>query len=65
MARLLSTQEAAAFLGVSRARVQALADEGRLKKVKIGNQNAYREADLKRLTLLPPGRPRKPAARTD
>lgn len=57
--KILSTAEAAARLGVSRRRVQALISEGRIPAAKHGRDWIIREPDLKRLVLLPTGRPRK------
>jgi excisionase family DNA binding protein len=61
----MTTDEAAAFLEVSRGRVHHFIKEGRLKAQKIGRDWHIKEADAKRFktTLRPVGRPAKPAAK--
>jgi excisionase family DNA binding protein len=63
--RLLSATEAAARLGISPRRVQALVKAGRLPAQRIGRTLAIREADLAAFERLPQGwqkgRARKPA----
>lgn len=56
---LISTQEAADRLGVSKQRITALVREGRLPAKLIGNSFAIDEADLKTLERRKRGRPPK------
>ena len=58
--KLLTTEEAAAKLGVTTARVRALILSGRLPATKFGRAHAIREEDLKLVSERKPGRPRKP-----
>ena len=63
---LLSTVQAAAYLGLTRQRVDQLGAEGAIPRRRIGVQWVYKPADLDawaRLPKLKEGRPRK-AART-
>ena len=60
---LLSTQEAATRLGISRRRVLALVSTGRLPAQKVGRDWIIQEADLDKVKDRPQGwvkgRPRK------
>jgi excisionase family DNA binding protein len=66
MPDLLSTQEAAARLGVSPRRVVALIDTGRLPAIRVGRSWVIRAADLAQVADRPNGWPkgrrRKPVA---
>lgn len=67
MANQLTTQQVAAELGVTKARVHALIRAGRLRAEKIGIQYLIAPADLAAVRDRKPGRPRKakaPAKRT-
>ncbi len=59
----LTVRQAAARLGLSRTRLQALINDGRLPAEKFGPANMIRETDLDLPTVRhrPPGRPRKSA----
>src|SRR2546421_6825039 len=57
MNSLIGTREAAARLGVSVRRVQALIAAGRLPAKKIGNSFGIKESDLKLLNPRKNGRP--------
>lgn len=59
--KLLSTRETAALLGLSRQRVQELAQAGRLPSLLVGNSRVFRPEDVARFRRQPTGRPRKPA----
>jgi excisionase family DNA binding protein len=58
----MSTQEAAADLGVSPGRVRQLLLAGQLPGEKLGWDWMIRRADLDRFKALPPGRTRRPRA---
>ena len=55
----LSTTQAAARLGVSIRRVQALIKSGDLPAVKFGRDWQIKERDVTRFSPRPVGRPRK------
>lgn len=55
---LISTEQAAADLGVSRRRVQALIKSGRLKATKVGRVYVIRPKDLESVRVRKPGRPK-------
>jgi excisionase family DNA binding protein len=55
--KLISTSEAAAKLGVTVARVQALIWSGRLPAQKIGRDYIIKEYDLRLVAHRKPGRP--------
>jgi excisionase family DNA binding protein len=55
----ISVTEAAAELGVTRARVHALIRDGRLPASKIGSQYVIQPKDLAKVRERKPGRPRK------
>jgi len=57
--KLLSTDEAAAKLGVSRRRIQRLIEKERLPAQKIGRSYVVQAADLEQFERRPAGRPRK------
>lgn len=57
--KLLTTSEAAERLEVSRRRVLALIDAGRLPAQKFGRDYMIDESDLKLVEDRKPGRPRK------
>jgi excisionase family DNA binding protein len=61
----MTTDEAAAFLEVSRGRVHHFISEGRLKAEKIGRDWHIKERDAAtfKKTLRPVGRPAKPAVK--
>jgi excisionase family DNA binding protein len=59
MERMLTTNEAAARLGVSAARVRRLILDGRLPSQKFGRDRMINEADLNLVQDRPPGRPPK------
>lgn len=60
--KLLSTEEAAARLGLSPRRVRALIDSKKIDAVKIGKYYAIPESELERVTVHgKAGRPRKAA----
>lgn len=63
----LTTEDAAALIGVSRDRVYALIRAGRLTPTRVGNQYLLLRADVVAFGKLPrvPGRPAKakPAAK--
>jgi excisionase family DNA binding protein len=56
---LLTTQEAADRLGVTRRRIQELIQLDRLPARKIGRDYVIRESDLKLVEERKPGRPRR------
>ena len=60
MTTLLTTRQAAAELGVTIWRVQALIRAGRLPTARFGRQHMIRARDLERVRDRRPGRPRKP-----
>jgi excisionase family DNA binding protein len=62
---LVTTTEAASRLGISRTRVVALIDEGRLKAQKTGRDWMIKKGDLKPLKKRKPGRPRSSKQRDD
>ena len=53
---LISTEEAAQELGVTRRRVQALIRSGRLKAEKVGRSYVIRPYDLEAVRCRKPGR---------
>jgi excisionase family DNA binding protein len=55
----LTTRQAAARLGISIRRVQALITAGRLKATAFNGTYAIRPADLAAVKVRKPGRPRK------
>ena len=55
---LITVQQAAATLGLSRSRVQALISSGRLPAEKVGMQYLIKPADLAKVRDRKPGRPR-------
>jgi excisionase family DNA binding protein len=55
----ITVTEAAAVMGVSRARVLVLIKQGRIPAEKIGMQFLLQRRDLAKVKALPPGRPRK------
>lgn len=59
MKNLISSKEAAAKLGLSLRRVQALITDGRLPAQKIGNSYVVNEKDLELVRERTPGRPKK------
>jgi excisionase family DNA binding protein len=61
---LLTTNETAAKLGVSRRRVLALVASGRLPAVRVGNQFLIQPADLAKVRDRKPGRPKNADAPT-
>ena len=58
----MSTQEAAADLGVSTGRVRQLLLAGQLPGEKLGRDWLIRRSDVGRFKALPPGRTRRPRA---
>jgi excisionase family DNA binding protein len=54
---MISTQDAAARLGVTRRRVLALIADGRLPAQKLGRDWLIEEKDLAKVEDRPPGRP--------
>jgi len=56
---MINTTQAAQQLGVTRRRVQALIQSGRLPAVKLGRDWIIQEKHLKLVTVRKPGRPRK------
>jgi excisionase family DNA binding protein len=58
----LTTQQVAAELGVTKARVVALIRAGRLPAEKVGVQYLIQPADLERVRVRKPGRPPAPKA---
>lgn len=61
MEDLLSTEEAAARLGVAGSRIRQLIAEGRLPAKKIGAGYVISARDLKLVEVRKPGRPPKAA----
>ena len=57
MQGLLTTQEAAAKLGVTAGRVRQMIVDGQLPATKFGRDNLIREADLKLVENRKVGRP--------
>jgi excisionase family DNA binding protein len=57
--KLLSTEEAAIKLGISRNRVLVLIAENRLPAQKVVRDYVIQESDLKLVAVRKPGRPRK------
>jgi excisionase family DNA binding protein len=55
---LLTTNDAAARLGLSARRVRMLIDEGRLPAVRVGRDWLIQERDLRLVAVRPNGRPR-------
>ena len=55
----LTTSQAAAALGVSPRRVQAMIRAGRLKAIRFGRDWLIRPADLDAVRVRPVGRPKK------
>jgi excisionase family DNA binding protein len=53
---LISTEQAARELGVTRRRVQALIQSGRLKAKKVGRSYVIRPKDLEAVRVRKPGR---------
>ncbi len=61
---LLSAAQAAAYLGLTRARINQLAEQGRLSRTEIGGYFLYRRADLDAYKAAPKskgGRPKEAA----
>ena len=56
---LISTAKAAAELGVTRRRVQALIDAGRLAATRVGLMWIIRRGDLEAVRHRKPGRPKE------
>lgn len=56
---MLSTQQASKILGVTARRVRALIKSGRLPANKIGRDWLISESNLNKVTIRPPGRPKK------
>lgn len=56
----LTVAQAAAILGRSASRVKVFVAQGRLPAVKHGQAWVIRRADLDRLVIHKPGRPRNP-----
>lgn len=59
MTNLITVAKAAALLGVTPRRVQALISLGRLKALRLGRDYLIDPHDLQILERRPPGRPRK------
>ena len=59
MESLITVTLAAKELKITRARVQALIRDGRLPAEKIGNFYAIKRADLAKVRVRKPGRPKK------
>ena len=59
MSKPLTTADAAALLGVTRWRVNALIRDGRLKAMRVGQIFLIEERDLKAVAERTPGRPPK------
>jgi excisionase family DNA binding protein len=57
--KLLTTNEAAAILGVTKWRIFALIRDGRLPAERFGNAYMIKESDLKLVEDRKPGRPKK------
>jgi excisionase family DNA binding protein len=55
----MSTDEAAAKLGISRRQVQALILDGQLPAQRVGRSYVVRAEDLEQFERRPVGRPRK------
>lgn len=53
---LISTEQAAQELGITRRRVQALIKAGRLKATKVGRMYVIRPKDLEAVRVRKPGR---------
>jgi excisionase family DNA binding protein len=53
---LITTEQAATELGVTRRRVQALIQSGRLKATKVGRVYVIRPKDLEAVRVRKPGR---------
>jgi excisionase family DNA binding protein len=62
MNKPLTTAEAAAHLGVTRWRVNAMIRDGRLKATRLGQIFVIDEKDLKAVEVRTPGRPPKAKA---
>lgn len=60
MTNLITVAKAAALLGVTPRRVQALIALGKLKALRLGRDYLIDMHDLQLLERRPPGRPRKP-----
>jgi len=63
MSKLLTTEEAAKYLGVSSSRVRQLISEERLQSVKYGRDHLIRQSEVERFAKSGKkrrGRPRKP-----
>lgn len=59
MTNLMPVSKAAALLGVTPRRVQALITSGKLRAQRIGRDYLIDPGDIKLLERRPPGRPRK------
>jgi len=59
MTNLITVATAAAFLGVTPRRVQALITSGKLRAQRIGRDYLIDPGDLQFLERRPPGRPKK------
>jgi len=59
MVKLLTTQQAADALGISRSRVLVLIGNGRLPAERIGSQHVIDRKDLAKVRVRKPGRPKK------
>ncbi|HSZ54405.1 MAG TPA: helix-turn-helix domain-containing protein [Tepidisphaeraceae bacterium] len=57
--KLLTVTQVAEKLGVSRSRVLFLVREGRVPGEKLGSQYVIKPADLAKVRVLKPGRPKK------
>ena len=58
--KLLSAGEAAAYLGVTRQRLDELARANRITRRKVGRNYVYRRSDLDVFKAEGPGRPGRP-----
>ncbi len=65
MEKLLTTEEAAARLGVTGARVRAMIRDERLPAQKFGHVHVIKEADLKLVEDRKTGRPKNTPATPD
>lgn len=60
-----TTPQVAEKLGITRQRVLALIDVGRLPAIMVGGSYIVKEADLKLIENRPVGRPPKPGGKAD
>jgi excisionase family DNA binding protein len=57
---LMSAGQAAAYLGITRQRLDELAQAGRIRRQRVGRNYVYRRSDLDVFKAEGPGKPGRP-----